>query len=113
MFCGVSYLHTEAVTLSKSRVLPQSGSFGAARIAEARAAISDVKRGKDEDISVQELLAEGSFGKVYRGGGIALDIGCTIWPAVSYQRLSQSSMQLVSSACLKILLLHGSSEEAS
>ncbi|KAF5833115.1 hypothetical protein DUNSADRAFT_10665 [Dunaliella salina] len=49
-----------------------------ARIAEARAAISDVKRGADEDVSVQELLAEGSFGKVYRGQWRGTDVAVKI-----------------------------------
>lgn len=39
----------------------------AERIASARAAIADMAPREDEDINVQELLAEGSFGKVYRG----------------------------------------------
>jgi len=45
------------------------------RIAAARAAISDVRRSKDEDITILELLAEGSFGKVYKGC-VPPDAGC-------------------------------------
>eukprot|EP00983_Pelagomonas_calceolata_P070099 1150633-Pelagomonas_calceolata.AAC.11 len=37
------------------------------QIAAARSAISGMTLSKEEDISVQELLAEGSFGRVYRG----------------------------------------------
>eukprot|EP00967_Tisochrysis_lutea_P083220 scaffold115569_cov22-Tisochrysis_lutea.AAC.1 len=48
------------------------------RIATARAAISDMTPRKDEDISVQELLAEGSFGKVYRGRWRGADVAVKI-----------------------------------
>jgi len=37
------------------------------QIAAARAAIAEVRSSKDEDISIQEMLAEGSFGKVNKG----------------------------------------------
>jgi len=48
------------------------------QIATARAAIADVRRSMDDDVSVQELLAEGSFGKVYRGKWRGTDVAVKI-----------------------------------
>uniref|UniRef100_A0A7S3R0U6 Protein kinase domain-containing protein n=1 Tax=Dunaliella tertiolecta TaxID=3047 RepID=A0A7S3R0U6_DUNTE len=48
------------------------------QIAAARSAISGMTLSKEEDISVQELLAEGSFGRVYRGKWRAIDVAVKI-----------------------------------
>eukprot|EP00983_Pelagomonas_calceolata_P081651 1155639-Pelagomonas_calceolata.AAC.1 len=50
----------------------------AEQITKAKAAISDVATRKDEDIQVQELLAEGGFGKVYRGKWRGTDVAVKI-----------------------------------
>jgi len=48
------------------------------QIATAKAAIADVSVRKDEDIKVREMLAEGSFGKVYRGNWRGTDVAVKI-----------------------------------
>ncbi|KAF5837079.1 hypothetical protein DUNSADRAFT_4860 [Dunaliella salina] len=49
------------------------------QISTARAAISDVRRSEgDHDVIIKELLAEGSFGKVYRGKWRGTDVAVKI-----------------------------------